>query len=135
MIGAHMCPWTPQEFDGALTRIFAQDYALLAPSIDVFTPLLYGTKSGRPADWGRRWLEASPSFVPPTNRVQLILTLRRLATADRDGAIKRAKLGFTGLRRRGHLHRRRRRPTFSTNPPRHRGTAGRRIDMDNDFVF
>lgn len=73
VIGAYMCPWTPQEFDGALTRIFAQDYALLAPSIDIFTPLLYGTKSGRPVDWGRQWLEASPSFVPAGHRVQLIL--------------------------------------------------------------
>ncbi|MBI1296851.1 hypothetical protein GC175_18000 [bacterium] len=73
VIGAYMCPWTPQEFDGALTRIFAQDYALLAPSINVFTPLLYGTKSGRPVDWGRQWLEASSSFVPAGHRVQLIL--------------------------------------------------------------
>ncbi|TFH05775.1 MAG: hypothetical protein E4H09_01435, partial [Spirochaetales bacterium] len=28
LVGAYMCPWTPQEFDGALTRIFAQDYTL-----------------------------------------------------------------------------------------------------------
>jgi hypothetical protein len=73
IIGAYMCPWTPEEFDGALTRIFAQDYALLAPAIDVFTPLIYAQKSGRTPDWGRQWLEASPSFVPAGNRVQLIL--------------------------------------------------------------
>lgn len=73
VIGAYMCPWTPEEFDRALTRIFAQDYALLAPSIDVFTPLIYGTKSGRPATWGREFLEAAPSFVPEGRRVQLIL--------------------------------------------------------------
>jgi hypothetical protein len=73
VIGAYMCPWTPAEFDGALTRIFAQDYALLAPSIDVFTPLIYGTKSGRPASWGREFLEAAPAFVPAGARVQLIL--------------------------------------------------------------
>src|SRR3712207_8334864 len=42
------------EFDGALTRIFAQDYALLAPAIDVFTPLIYAAKSGRGPDWGDR---------------------------------------------------------------------------------
>jgi hypothetical protein len=73
LIGAYMCPWTPAEFDGALTRIFAQDYALLAPIIDVFTPLIYAKKSGRTPGWGREWLEASPSFVPAGNRVQLIL--------------------------------------------------------------
>jgi hypothetical protein len=73
VIGAYMCPWTPGEFDAALTRIFAQDYALLAPAIDIFTPLIYGVKSGRPATWGREWLEQSASFVPADRPVQLIL--------------------------------------------------------------
>ncbi len=71
--GAYMCPWTPEEFDGALTRIFAQDYVLLAPAIDIFTPLIYCTKSGRPHRWGRDFLEASPGFVPAGKPVQLIL--------------------------------------------------------------
>lgn len=73
IVGAYMCPWTPSEFDGALTRIFAQDYALLAPAIDVFTPLIYGTKSGRPARWGQEWLAAAVAFVPSDRKVQLIL--------------------------------------------------------------
>lgn len=73
LIGAYMCPWTPQEFDGALMRIFAQDYDLLAPSIDVFTPLIYAAKSGRSPAWGREFLEASPEFVPQDRLVQLIL--------------------------------------------------------------
>ena len=73
IVGAYMCPWTPVEFDGALTQIFAQDYALLAPFIDVFTPLIYAEKSGRSAAWGREFLEAAPSFVPQDRNVQLIL--------------------------------------------------------------
>lgn len=73
IVGAYMCPWTPREFNGALTRIFAQDYARLAPAIDVFTPLIYGTKSGRPASWGKEWLAASVTFVPSERKVQLIL--------------------------------------------------------------
>ena len=56
IIGAYMCPWTPEEFNGALTRIFSQDYALLAPAIDVFTPLIYVKKSGRTSEWGRELL-------------------------------------------------------------------------------
>jgi hypothetical protein len=72
-VGAYMCPWTPDEFDRALTRIFAQDYALLAPGIDVFTPLIYAKKSGRPPDWGREFLEQAPAFVPRDRKVQLIL--------------------------------------------------------------
>lgn len=73
VIGAYMCPWAPAEFDGALTRIFAQDYTLLAPAIDIFTPLIYAQKSGRPAHWGRDFLAASSAFVPSTHPVQLIL--------------------------------------------------------------
>jgi hypothetical protein len=73
VIGAYMCPWTPDEYEGALSRIFAQDYRLLAPSIDVFTPLIYAHKSGRPVEWGRAFLEAAPGFVPAGHPVQLIL--------------------------------------------------------------
>ncbi|HUW85230.1 MAG TPA: hypothetical protein VMZ31_20800 [Phycisphaerae bacterium] len=73
VIGAYMCPWTPDEFDGALTRIFAQDYSMLAPSIDVFTPLIYAKKSGRSGDWGCEFLQAAPKFVPADRKVQLIL--------------------------------------------------------------
>jgi hypothetical protein len=63
----------PDEFDGALTRVFAQDYELLAPAIDVFTPLIYVKKSGRSPGWGREFLEQSPGFVPVDRKVQLIL--------------------------------------------------------------
>jgi len=73
IVGAYMCPWTPDEYDGALARIFAQDYNLLAPSIDVFTPLIYAAKSGRTASWGRDFLSLAPAFVPPGRKVQLIL--------------------------------------------------------------
>lgn len=73
VVGAYMCPWLPDEFDGALRRIFAQDYLLLAPAIDVFTPLIYVKKSGRSLDWGRDFLEHAPDFVPQGRNVQLIL--------------------------------------------------------------
>ncbi len=73
LVGAYMCPWTPDEFDGALTRIFAQDYDLLAPAIEVFTPLIYAQKSGRPAHWGAEFLEKSAALIPANRKVQLIL--------------------------------------------------------------
>jgi hypothetical protein len=73
IVGAYMCPWTPSEYGGALRRIFAQDYALLGPSIDVFTPLIYAQKCGRPPHWARTFLEYTPSFVPESALVQLIL--------------------------------------------------------------
>ncbi len=73
LVGAYMCPWTPEEFDGALGRIFAQDYQLLAPHIDIFTPLIYAHKSGRKKDWGSEFLSAAHHFVPAERPVQLIL--------------------------------------------------------------
>jgi hypothetical protein len=73
IIGAYMCPWRPDEFDGALRRIFAQDYDLMAPAIDIFTPLIYVEKSGRHVRWGRDFLEQSGSFIPRNRKVQLIL--------------------------------------------------------------
>ena len=75
VIGAYMCPWTPHEFDGALRRIFAQDYQLLAGIIDVYTPLIYAHKSGRPAQWGCEFLEQSPDFIPSGSKTQLILDM------------------------------------------------------------
>ena len=72
-VGAYMCPWTPEESDGALTRIFAQDYERLSESIDVFTPLIYAKKSGRPASWGRGFLERCGRFIPAERKVQPIL--------------------------------------------------------------
>ena len=73
VIGMYMCPFTPEEYDGALRSIFAQDYDLLAPYVDVFTPLIYCAKSGRDTGWGRTFLESSSSFVPEGKQVQLIL--------------------------------------------------------------
>lgn len=75
VVGAYMCPWTPSEFGGALSRIFAQDYDLMAPAIDVFTPLIYAEKSGRPPSWAAKWLEAAADFVPAGHPVQLILDI------------------------------------------------------------
>jgi hypothetical protein len=72
-IGAYMCPWTPEEFGGAVQRIFGQDYTLLAPAIDIFTPLIYCSKSGRAPNWGNEFLMSAHRFVPSDRKVQLIL--------------------------------------------------------------
>ncbi|MDW7655942.1 MAG: hypothetical protein SCM11_02080 [Bacillota bacterium] len=73
IIGAYMCPWEPHEHDRAITRIFGQDVNLLADAIDVFTPLIYTTKSGRASDWGREYLEKSADWIPAGKKIQLIL--------------------------------------------------------------
>ncbi len=73
VVGAYMCPWMPQEHGGALRRIFAQDYGLLAAAVDVFTPLIYAAKCGRSPSWGAEFLARCGEFVPSSARVQLIL--------------------------------------------------------------
>jgi hypothetical protein len=82
-----MCPWQPSEFNSALTRIFAQDYHLLAPAIDIFTPLIYCTKSRRPATWGRHFLEASSDFVPNERPIQLILDVLEFPASLQETAL------------------------------------------------
>lgn len=73
IVGAYMCPWRPEEHEGALGRIFAQDYQKMSAAIDVFTPLIYAAKSGRSPAWGREFLEGSKDFIPTDKKVQLIL--------------------------------------------------------------
>ena len=73
VVGAYMCPWMPQEFDCALSRIFGQDYVKMAPAIDIFTPLIYIKKSGRNSDWGQEFLNKVDSFIPQGKKVSLIL--------------------------------------------------------------
>lgn len=73
IIGAYMCPWTPEEFGGALRTIFAQDYGLFTEFVDVFTPLFYAEKSGRPSEWTVQFLEKASGFVPAGKKVQPIL--------------------------------------------------------------
>ncbi len=73
IIGAYMCPWNPEEYDGALSRIFAQDYDLMAPAIDVFTPLIYAHKSGRLPAWAKEVLKSTTTLISSDHKVQLIL--------------------------------------------------------------
>jgi hypothetical protein len=83
IIGAYMCPWTPGEYDSALRRIFAQDYSLLAPAIDVFTPLIYAKKSGRTSAWGRELLDQMSSYVPWESRTGVRRSQRGRRLLDR----------------------------------------------------
>jgi len=75
IVGVYMCPWQPHEFEGALRRIFAQDYKLFSEFTDVFTPLIYAGKSGRHPSWGKEFLKASNQFVPNYLPVQPILDM------------------------------------------------------------
>ena len=75
IVGLYACPWYPEEFDGAITRIFGQDLSSLAGIFDVITPLLYAEKCGRPADWSAEYLARSGEFIPSAAVVAPILDM------------------------------------------------------------
>lgn len=59
LIGVYSCPWTDQEYGGALRTIVAQDLDRLHSVVDVFSPMVYQVKCGRPPEWVAeytRWL-------------------------------------------------------------------------------
>ena len=58
-LGIYSCPWTDDEFNGGLRRIVAEDIDRLHTVMDVFSPMVYQVKCGRPTEWVgeyTRWL-------------------------------------------------------------------------------
>jgi hypothetical protein len=51
LLGAFLVPWRKADYDGALSFHLAQDAKLLAPSIDVFSPMVYHRMVQRPVAW------------------------------------------------------------------------------------
>jgi hypothetical protein len=51
ILGMFSIPWGLEDFDNAIRRVIAQDFAGLARDIDVFSPMLYHTMCGRPVEW------------------------------------------------------------------------------------
>lgn len=51
VLGAYLCPWTDDDFQGARRRTLGIDIDLLVPELDVFSPMVYHAVMGRPAEW------------------------------------------------------------------------------------
>jgi hypothetical protein len=51
LLGAFVVPWTEGDYDDAIHRIIAQDFALLADELDVFSPMSYHAMCGWPVEW------------------------------------------------------------------------------------
>ena len=71
IIGNYQCPWTDEEFGGARRRVLGLDLDELAKVVDVFSPMVYHGRMGRPPEWvGQyvRWfsdrLRIRPDFGP-----------------------------------------------------------------------
>jgi hypothetical protein len=60
-LGIFSCPWTDEEYGGALRSILGEDIDRLHAVVDVFSPMVYQVKCGRPVAWVEtytRWLVA-----------------------------------------------------------------------------
>ncbi len=60
ILGVFTVPWTDADFDGAFIRIIGQDPALLAPYVDIFSPMVYHRMCGRDPGWTgvvTRWVQ------------------------------------------------------------------------------
>ena len=51
LLGIYHVPWTDEEYDGARRRILGVDFDALARAVDVFSPMVYHRRMGRPASW------------------------------------------------------------------------------------
>ena len=51
LLGIYHCPWADDEFEGARYRILGLDYDMLKGNTDVFSPMVYHGRMGRPPEW------------------------------------------------------------------------------------
>ena len=102
LLGSFQCPWRDDEHDGARRRILGLDLDLLAPEIDVMSPMLYHGRLDRdPRTWvteNVRWLterlgtagETAPRVWPI---VQAFDRPRAVTATELENALRGARRG------------------------------------------
>ncbi|MEZ4867349.1 MAG: hypothetical protein R3C14_38850 [Caldilineaceae bacterium] len=50
-LGLFAIPWQQHDFDGAIRTLIGQDFAALAPYVDIFSPMTYHRLCNRPVTW------------------------------------------------------------------------------------
>lgn len=61
LLGNYQCPWRDDEFGGARRRTLGLDLEMLAPLVDVMSPMVYHRRMERPVPWvgeAVQWLAA-----------------------------------------------------------------------------
>lgn len=53
LLGIFAVPLRRGDYDGAIVRVFGQDWRKLAPHVDVISPMVYHLYCGRPLEWIR----------------------------------------------------------------------------------
>lgn len=69
LLGIYHCPWTDTEYNGARRRILGIDLDLLSPEVDVFSPMVYHKRKGRPPGWVRESVEWHSARLPASTRI------------------------------------------------------------------
>lgn len=57
LLGVYHCPWTDDEFGGALRRVLGLDLTRVAEHVDVLSPMVYHGRMHRRPAWVREYVE------------------------------------------------------------------------------
>jgi hypothetical protein len=103
LLGVYCPPWTDAAHGGALRRVLGNDLDRLHAWVDVFSPMLYQVKCGRPVAWieaHTRWLAERVAALNERRgrRVEVwpIVEAEGTTGADLEGALRGAIAGGAG---------------------------------------
>jgi hypothetical protein len=57
LLGVYHCPWTEEEYGGALRRILGLELPRLSDNVDVLSPMVYHGRMRRKPEWVREYIE------------------------------------------------------------------------------
>ncbi len=72
VLGCFTVPWTDDDFDGAIKKILAQDFARMAEFVDVFSPMVYHRMVGKPVKWVGEYAQYLKGKVKPRLVVPIV---------------------------------------------------------------
>jgi hypothetical protein len=91
LLGVYHCPWTDAEYGGARRRILGLDLEQLASEVDVFSPMVYHGRMGRPLEWVGEYMK----WISQRTRTRIwpIVQAHQVPAADFDKVLS---LGASG---------------------------------------
>jgi hypothetical protein len=102
VLGVYHCPWREDEFRGALRRTLGLDFDRLAETVEVFSPMVYHGRMGRPPAWVGEYVEWLSKRLPPAARIWPIVQAHgepvKISAAEFEQVMKLGAAGrATGL--------------------------------------
>ncbi|MCW5979885.1 MAG: hypothetical protein KIT09_17525 [Bryobacteraceae bacterium] len=97
LLGVYHCPWTDEEYDGARRRTLGLDLEALAGVVDVFSPMVYHGRMGRPPEWVGEYVEWISSRLSAPVKIWPIVQAHGEPTPISAGEFERVmRLGTSG---------------------------------------